>query len=528
MTRIAEKKLAQLGGDVCGVLVRTQDSKVMAVSEHGRCTRLDAGVMGAEPIIPSERFTVEPHGSGYAIYRGRGADHHGENLGHVTECMPYLPKMLERALNAQERPEYNVDREFLVQLLTDRQKRIDELEKQVAESASQCEQEYPPLAKDLREKFGAQGGQGAEPVTNDRRAFWQKLQSFVDDYVSGYEFRGDGDYTPNEKEQFLIEDCVAGLLHELSQEGYFYTQPQPSEVEPVAYMFSDDYGRTKIVSGKETAEHWCPPGETVTPLYTQPQPAQQGVPEETEAMVDAAVKVFEDAGAKVDLGWLGEACRAYVAASFTATTPQPAQQWTPSGIEYDRAIHHNPDAKAWADLFMQTFPHCGADPETMHGWFANAMMAMYDHLKNSQPTQQGSVPEGWRECLQEMVQAMHDYEMSVDEDAPYKHRAMMDRAHALLSTPTTPQPEGDGWKPAHGVSDELPEVGKPVLGYHPDWVDVDFCADGIRECFLFGDGSEWQSARWDGYSDQWIVEDGAPQLWQEHPQPPAGQEGDTQ
>jgi hypothetical protein len=32
-----------------------------------------------------------------------------------------------------------------------------------------------------------------------------------------------------------------------------------------------------------------------------------------------------------------------------------------------------------------------------------------------------------------MVQAMHDYEMSVDEDAPYKHRAMMDRAHVLLA-----------------------------------------------------------------------------------------------
>lgn len=97
---------------------------------------------------------------------------------------------------------------------------------------------------------------------------------------------------------------------------------------------------------------------------------------------------------------------------------------------------------------------------------------------------------------------------------------------ALLSTPTTPL--ADGWMPAHGMSDELPEIGKPVLGYHPDWVDADFCADGIRECFLFGDGSEWQSARWDGYSDQWIVEDGAPQFWQEHPQPPAGQEGDTQ
>ena len=59
-------------------------------------------------------------------------------------------------------------------------------------------------------------------------------------------------------------------------------------------------------------------------------------------------------------------------------------------------------------------------------------------LLNTQP--QPAVPEGWRECLAEMVQAMHDYEMSVDEDAPYKHRAMMDRAHALLSA--TPQPEG--------------------------------------------------------------------------------------
>lgn len=49
---IAESKVRQLGGDVCGVLVRT-DSEVMAVSEHGRCTRLDAGVMG--PVEPAGR-----------------------------------------------------------------------------------------------------------------------------------------------------------------------------------------------------------------------------------------------------------------------------------------------------------------------------------------------------------------------------------------------------------------------------------------------------------------------------------------
>lgn len=58
--------------------------------------------------------------------------------------------------------------------------------------------------------------------------------------------------------------------------------------------------------------------------------------------------------------------------------------------------------------------------------------------------QQGGVADSWRECLAEMVRAMHDYEMDVDEDAPYKHKAMMDRAHALLSTNTTPQPADGG------------------------------------------------------------------------------------
>lgn len=55
-----------------------------------------------------------------------------------------------------------------------------------------------------------------------------------------------------------------------------------------------------------------------------------------------------------------------------------AEQWTASSTDYDRSIHHNPDAAAWADLFMQTYPNCGADRDTMLGWFANAIMSMYD------------------------------------------------------------------------------------------------------------------------------------------------------
>ena len=65
-------------------------------------------------------------------------------------------------------------------------------------------------------------------------------------------------------------------------------------------------------------------------------------------------------------------------------TQQP-DAWTPSGADYDRNIHRNPDAAAWADLFVATFPGLADKHDLMLGWFANAMMAMHDHLKAEQP-----------------------------------------------------------------------------------------------------------------------------------------------
>lgn len=50
---IAESKVRQLAGDVCGVLVRNESGTIMAVSEDGRCTRLDAGVMGPTTNAPA-------------------------------------------------------------------------------------------------------------------------------------------------------------------------------------------------------------------------------------------------------------------------------------------------------------------------------------------------------------------------------------------------------------------------------------------------------------------------------------------
>lgn len=46
--------------------------------------------------------------------------------------------------------------------------------------------------------------------------------------------------------------------------------------------------------------------------------------------------------------------------------------------EYDKSIHSNPDADAWARFYKEHHPEC--DLDEMRGWFANAMMAMHDSL----------------------------------------------------------------------------------------------------------------------------------------------------
>lgn len=79
--------------------------------------------------------------------------------------------------------------------------------------------------------------------------------------------------------------------------------------------------------------------------------------------------------------------------------PQPEQAqlsdaWAPHSINYDRSIHSNPSAEAWAALFIQTFPGLADKHDLMLGWFANAMMAMHDHLMQqpAPPNVQRPVP----------------------------------------------------------------------------------------------------------------------------------------
>jgi hypothetical protein len=58
--------------------------------------------------------------------------------------------------------------------------------------------------------------------------------------------------------------------------------------------------------------------------------------------------------------------------------------------DYDMSIHHNRDAAAWAKFFMETWRKNGGGAEwitegLMLGWFANAMMAMYDTSRDPRP-----------------------------------------------------------------------------------------------------------------------------------------------
>lgn len=54
--------------------------------------------------------------------------------------------------------------------------------------------------------------------------------------------------------------------------------------------------------------------------------------------------------------------------------------------DYDMSIHTNPDARAWAKFYTECRskshdPSNYDDEEMMVTWFANAMMAMHDHMR---------------------------------------------------------------------------------------------------------------------------------------------------
>ncbi len=63
----------------------------------------DPKLQARQQAFPSGRgYTVERHGNGWAIYLGRDKQHHGANLGQLTECGPELAAQIQAALNAPQ------------------------------------------------------------------------------------------------------------------------------------------------------------------------------------------------------------------------------------------------------------------------------------------------------------------------------------------------------------------------------------------------------------------------------------------
>lgn len=128
-----------------------------------------------------------------------------------------------------------------------------------------------------------------------------------------------------------------------------------------------------------------------------------------------------------------------VAAALSAQKSDP---WAPSGADYDSAIHRNPDAKAWADFFVSTFPGQADKHGLMIGWFANAMMAMHDYLK-AQQSAHVCVPREWLDAVKELFdakQAKEDFERENPGNSTkrwdaclYRIEAAEDALRALLN-----------------------------------------------------------------------------------------------
>ena len=84
--------------------------------------------------------------------------------------------------------------------------------------------------------------------------------------------------------------------------------------------------------------------------------------------------------------------------------------------DYDMSIHSNQDASAWAKFYKSTFKD--ADEDLMHAWFANAMMAMHDHLYREKivPLEKERDELKSRKRLNRIIELALDYWLSQDEN----------------------------------------------------------------------------------------------------------------
>lgn len=95
--RCTNHECASNGGPDAKALARPRSEPV--VDGNAWFKQLAGAPLGAGNVV--SRYSVERHGSGWAIYLGRDAFHHGANLGHLTETTQDIADQIGRALNLQ-------------------------------------------------------------------------------------------------------------------------------------------------------------------------------------------------------------------------------------------------------------------------------------------------------------------------------------------------------------------------------------------------------------------------------------------
>lgn len=101
LRKAAEMALEALEKGTTGLAIRAIPALRQALAQdkqrENRMTDREAIQKALD--TPHRRYSIEPHGNGYAIYRDRDLFHHGFNLGHLTEVTPETIELIENALN---------------------------------------------------------------------------------------------------------------------------------------------------------------------------------------------------------------------------------------------------------------------------------------------------------------------------------------------------------------------------------------------------------------------------------------------
>lgn len=190
------------------------------------------------------------------------------------------------------------------------------------------------------------------------------------------------------------------------------------EQEPVAYMYRDNLHTDARFSLEPRFGNWSTEDIreyeiSETPLYANPAPSIPAVPDECPKCNGTGM--MDSGGVQP---W-GELIKVVCDCRYEMPTTAPVvPDCFHNAVSALESLYRNGQKQNWNERYTTDMAYASG--------VLNACRAAM--LNGGNPSQ-----DEYRNSLQELVKAMRDYEMDVGEPAPYKHRAMMKRAEALLN-----------------------------------------------------------------------------------------------